>query len=110
MLVKPTLKLQLQNAIDSAFKDAFKEALKVSVLGEQNSSTNKIINKMAEKFANKAADIASKKLSGDLADAIDAYIKSASISIVAAPQAALACGVGPVTGVVNVPPTFVTIS
>jgi hypothetical protein len=109
-LIKQTLKIQLQDDLKSVLKEAFEEAFKDSVLGKQDSNSKKVIDKMAKNFSDTASRIVSQKLSGKLADAIDSYIKSASITITGAPQAALVCGVGPVSGVVNIPPTFVTIS
>lgn len=60
---------------------------------------------MAERFAKEASvDIAN-----GIVDEIDTYLKGLVINVPAAPQASLACAVGPVSGTVLIPDTMITV-
>ena len=115
MLVKETLQKQIEVAMYNAMKNALiemgkamQDAANGSVDDNGNSSFSPDV--AIEKFANEA-----KKCSVDIANAIDSYIKSATITInmgtVITPIPTLVSPAGPVTGVITLAtPTVLTNS
>lgn len=61
---------------------------------------------MAMRFAQDAAP----DITDGIVDAIDTYLKGLIINIPAAPQASLACAVGPVSGTVAIPDSMILVS
>lgn len=108
----PKFKQDIVNAMQEIIYESLYKAMKESLDQTESIDMDKPVSKsdMIEAFATAGKKAINISTTSKLVDAIDAYIKSAGISILASPQAALVCGVGPVTGVINVSPNNVTIS
>ena len=70
MLVKTKLEQNIQNALEKAMQKGFEEALKI-ISNAQDNGSAKSVSDVAKAFANEA-----KSCAGDIATAIDEYIKS----------------------------------
>ena len=105
-------KQDIVNAMQEIIYESLYKAMKESLDQTESIDMDKPVSKsdMIEAFAAAGKKAINISTTSKLVDAIDAYIKSAGISILASPQAALVCGVGPVRGVINVSPNNVTIS
>lgn len=104
MLVKQNLQSSIENAIYAAMKSAMTEMLNATT-GCVDSNGNIIkqynANELIETFANKA-----KGCAGDITNAIDSYIKSATVTLNAGTimtplPTGLVSPTGPVTGVIT---------
>lgn len=60
---------------------------------------------MAMRFAKEAAP----DITDGIVDSIDTYLKGLVINVPAAPQASLACAVGPVSGTVMIPDNMILV-
>lgn len=106
MLVKAVLEQKISMALESAMSDALSKALEVANNTDQNRGVSP--SDVARAFAESA-----KSCAGDIAEAIDEYIKSATITLNAGtlmtPLLGLMSPVGPVTGVITLAsPTTLT--
>ena len=99
MLVKATLESDIKNALDKAMKAAFEAALK-AISGATDDDNKKSVDDVAKAFADEA-----QKCAGDIATAIDNYIKSATITLnvgtLMTPMPTLVSPAGPVTGAIT---------
>lgn len=112
MLVKDKLEKSISDALEKAMKEAFAATFEIDSSDDKEvqSALDKAKDKISEKFAEKA-----KSCAGDIATAIDEYIKSAQITIGAGtniiPGVGLVSPAGPVTGaIVTASPTILTDS
>ena len=99
MLNSTRLKIDIENALEKSFKEAFKETFnRVKDAGQKN----KIVTneQLSQVFAEEA-----KKCAGDIAKAIESYIKSAQIMIPSGtsfvPAPSLISPVGPCSGTIT---------
>ena len=108
----PKFKQDIVNAMQEIIYESLYKAMKESLDQTEALDMDKPVSKsdMVKAFAEAGKKAINMDTTSKLVNAIDAYIKAAGISILASPQTTLACGVGPVTGVINVSPNNVTIS
>ena len=96
MLNKSLLKNEIEKAVATALQDAFAAVLDISRNQESDNFNN---GDVAKKFANEA-----KKCAGDIADAIEKFIKSATLILPSGttlyPSPALVSPAGPCSGAI----------
>lgn len=108
----PKFKQDIVSAMQEIIYESLYEAMKKSLDQTEALDMDKPVSKsdMVKAFAEAGKKAIDMNTTSKLVNAIDAYIKSAGISILASPQTTLACPVGPVTGVINVSPNNIMIS
>lgn len=107
---KPIFESQVKQILYKGYYDAIKASVSIPVDTEEPMKTYLEVN--MENIAQKQAVTFVNSCASDLCNAIDQYIKSMSISITGPipGNATLSNTAGPVTGTINILPSFVQIS
>lgn len=110
-VTKPVFTKDIVDALQEVIYECLKKAMSESLDRAENTDTERSISKkdMIEAFADAGKKAVDQKTVSKLVDAIDTYIKSAGVTIINTP-AALVSPMGPVTGVITIKPSDVTIS
>lgn len=113
-------KVSFVSDLEKALKEAMEEAMYEAYMTQFSQSDDKDASNMnqsiqdglkesAKKFSKEAADKFSQKASKSIADAIYNYVKEMTISINHMNPGTLVSAAGPVTGLVSILPSEVTI-